>query len=328
MKFSLLQLPFFILFGLFFTGCSLTYNLNPPVSSEVHYDKGADKKLSLQIVDARQDQTFIKGITNLEAVTLNIGNVSDPIAWLAQSLQNEFKARGIAAEVYSGDTTKKSPDYTLTVDKYQILSSRTSGFHPFVAYHSFAGKIQAASDQGKIMAYFFYGKVPVMSMDEVQAPCFDMPTSILIKEIAAKINRLAFHQSMNEQKIAALAALIDEKIKNAAPDAYLSIIDLGGSNNPKALEYLMQLADNDDSLIRASALSAIGMIGDKNALPFLKKKFSQYTDIEQVMALKSIGDIGTPEAIEFVKNAQQHTQYSNELGFKFATDLYLQALSK
>ncbi len=71
-----------------------------------------------------------------------------------------------------------------------------------------------------------------------------------------------------------------------------------------------------------------GMIGDKNALPFLKKKFSQYTDIEQVMALKSIGDIGTPEAIEFVKNAQQHTQYSNELGFKFATDLYLQALSK
>ncbi len=67
------------------------------------------------------------------------------------------------------------------------------------------------------------------------------------------------------------------------------------------------------------------MLDPRNELTFLEKKYTQCSDIDRFMALKSIGDAGTPEAIQFLKNAQQDPQYHEENGFKFGTDLYIEA---
>ncbi len=207
----------------------------------------------------------------------------------------------------------------------QRFKGRIAHNFPYVAYHSFAATLQAPAVDNKVMAYFLYGKTPVWTMDEVQQPCFDMPASVLVKEVAAKVNRLALHYKVSDSGVEKLNVLVQEQIKASSPDTYLAVLDLGESNNLKAMPYLVRLADNDDLIIRASAISAIGMLGPKNELNFLEKKYAQYKDIDRFMAIKSIGDAGTPEAIQFLKKAQLDPQYNEEYGFKFGTDLYIEA---
>lgn len=151
-----------------------------------------------------------------------------------------------------------------------------------------------------------------------------MPSSILIKGIGSTINRLAFNYRMSDVQLEDLNKKTQEKVVSLLPDAYLSVLDIGVSNNPKANKYLMQYAENEDLLIRACALSAIGMVGEESAFGFLKEKYSQYTDIDRFMALKSIGDLGTPEAMHILNEARHDQQYKDEYGFKFLVDLYLE----
>ncbi len=325
MKIKLLQLPIIAFLGLVLTGCSLTYDLNPSTGSAPNYDLLVKKNLTIQVVDDRNDKEFAKGITGLKGVAINIGNVDNPIVWLAQAMQAEFDDRGISVEIVTDLTKGQSPDFELRVIKYQIISSRTSGFHPYVAYHSFAGNLQATNKDNKIMSYFLYGKTPVWVMSEVQEPCFDMPASILLKEIVSKINHIALQHSMSDEQVMELTATAKEKVKSAEPDAYLAVIDLGGTNNIKAMEPLIQFANGEDVLIRACALSAMGTLGADGQFEFLKEKYREYIDIDRFMALKSIGDIGTPEAIKFLRTAKEDLQYQEEYGFKFSVDLYLEA---
>jgi hypothetical protein len=325
MHVKLINLTIIVLLGLVCTGCSLSYNLNPPISSTAQYDQEKEGRRIIHIIDNRVDKQFSEGIGPLKNIDIKIGNVEDPIVWFAESLQNEFTARGISIEVTTEQPAPNLSYLVLTINKYQIISSRTSGFHPYVAYHSFAGTLQAPAIDNNIIAYFLYGKTPIWTMDEVQEPCFNMPASVLVKEVAAKINRLALNYSMSDRRVEELNRLVQEQIKASSPNTYLSVFDLGESNNPKAMPYLLKLADNDDLIVRASALSAIGMLGPENELAFLKDKYAQYRDIDRFMAIKSIGDIGTPEALEFLKKAQHDPQYNEEYGFKFGTDLYIEA---
>ncbi len=163
-------------------------------------------------------------------------------------------------------------------------------------------------------------------MDEIQGPCFDMPSAILIKGIAAKVNRFALHYRMNDTQLNTLNKTTQEKVNSSAPDAYLSVLEIGQSNNPKAIGYLKRFTENSDTLIRACALSAFGMIGQEDTLDFLKEKFAQHIDIDRFMALKSIGDLGTPEAMQFLRDARKDPQYNDEYGFKFVVDLYLDSV--
>ena len=161
-------------------------------------------------------------------------------------------------------------------------------------------------------------------MDEVQGPCFDMPMAILIKGIAAKVNHHALHYRMNDNELTNLNETTKKKISSAASDAYLSVLEIGQSNNPKAIDYLKPLTENNDTLIRACALSGFGMIGHKDTFTFLKGKYAQHTDIDRFMALKSIGDLGTPEAIQFLKDARKDPQYIDEM----ASNLLLTCILK
>jgi hypothetical protein len=91
-------------------------------------------------------------------------------------------------------------------------------------------------------------------MDEVQGPCFDMPSAILIKGIDAKVNRLALHYRMSDIQLHTLNKITEEKVNLSTPDAYLSVLEIGQSNNPKAIDYLKPLTENGDTLIRNCAL--------------------------------------------------------------------------
>ena len=199
-----------------------------------------------------------------------------------------------------------------------------SGYSPWESYHSFRGEVTAGRKTTTIHAYFFNGKVPVWSMNEIEEPCFNMPLSLLVKEIASKINNIALHYSAGDEMIRDSSTRAAEQAKKKDDNACFPIFELGGTNNSGALKVLYSFADNDDRFIRACALSAIGTLGVKNQFDFLQKKYMQYEEIDKYMALKSIGDAGTPQAMDFIRKKTNDPLYKNEMGFKYCADLYLE----
>lgn len=312
---------FVVLVAVLFSGCALNYSINKPVPSTFRYDIGEKHPTVLQIVDQRTDSKFFKGIGGLSHFDIKLENVKDPIDWLSHSLQNEFASRGVPVEVVSPDY-KGEPNLVLTVEKYQIVNYRASGFTPWVAYHLFKADLKSGDQHRPIRAFFLYGKVPVWSMSEVQEPCLSMPMTILVRDIVSKINRYALHYSVSTPRLNELYGQLTQKIKSGAKDAYLQVLELGGSNNPEAMKMLMDTVQSDDMLVRACALSSMGTLGAKDKIDFLKQKYTEYADIDRFMSLKAIGDIGSPEAMEFLKHAKADPKNANEYGITYCVDLY------
>jgi hypothetical protein len=323
MKFWLSKILLVMGVAFFISGCGLSYTIKDPVVSNIKYDKGDQKAVVVQVVDQRSSTVFHDKLAGLSRANIELGNIEDPIAWLTQALEKEFTARNIPVQV----TSKKAQnpaDIILTVKKFQVVSRRVSGFSPWESYHSFRGEVTAGQKTKDIRAYFFNGKVPVWSMNEIEEPCFNMPLSLIVKEIASKINNVAIGYSAGEEAIKKSIDQATEKATKKDDYACFPIFELGGSNNPVALNALYTLGDNDDRFIRACALSAIGTLGVPDQFGYLQKKYKQHDEIDKYMALKSIGDAGTPQAMDFVKESIRDPLYNKEMAFKYCADLYLE----
>lgn len=321
MKSTVLKLLLVLVLTGICSGCALNYSINTPVPSSYQYDTGEKHPTVLQIVDQRSDPKFFMGIGGLSRFDIKLENVKDPIDWLSRALQSEFASRGVPVQIAEKDFTGQA-DLVLAVRKYQIVNYRASGFTPWVAYHSFGGELKSAEGSYPVRAFFLYGKVPVWSMSEVHEPCLSMPMGILVRDVASKINRYALHYSASNGRLDEIYARLGEKMKSAAADAYLSVLELGAGNNPEAMPMLIQTIQSEDTLIRACALSSIGTLGAENHLDLLKQKYGEYADIDRFMALKAIGDVGTPDAIDFIRRAKADPQNENEYAVKYCADLY------
>jgi hypothetical protein len=303
------------------SGCVLKYSINPPVASSFKYDSGEKRPTVLQVVDQRADSKFFFGSGGLSGFDIQLENVKDPIEWLSQALQNEFASRGVPVQVVSREH-KGEPNLVLSIQKYQIVNYRASGFSPWVAYHSFKGDLQSGEKHYPVRAYFLYGKVPMWSMSEIHEPCLTMPMTIMVKDVVSKINRYALHYSLRNATLEDIHGRLAEKKKAGATDAHLLVLELGGSNNPEAMKMLMDAINSDDLLVRACAVSSIGTLGADDKIEFLKQSYAQFNDIDKFMALKAMGDTGLPEAIEFLKNAKAAPENANELGIRHCVELY------
>jgi len=323
--------PFFLKFLLIavfvglLAGCSIKhkFTINEPIVSNFKYDLGPKNPVVMKIVDQRTNKTFNVKLATLKEVNIDLANGDDPIAWFSQALEKEFAARDIPLKIADKNTTNP-PDIVLTIKKYQIVSRLVTWLSPWESYHSFMGEVTAGSQTCDIRAYFFNGKVYGGSMKEVEEPCYNTPMSILVKEIASKINRCTLHYSVSDGKLAEIQARAEKKIKAQDDDAYRPVLELGNSNNPNAVKALVTFAAIEDRFTRACALSGIGTLGVQDQFEFLKKKYTEYVEIDKYMALKSIGDLGTPDAINFIRKAKDNPQYNSELGFKYCVDLYLE----
>ena len=232
------------------SGCSLSYRLNQPDESHYKYDGGQNNPVRIQIVDKRHDTDFFIAKSNLANVDLKLQNVDDPILWFSKALQREFSSRGMAVKVDINNTINES-DLILAIYQYQIVNYRATGFTPWVSYHLFNGELITGNKNFPVRAYFLYGMVPIWSMTEVQEPCIDMPMSILVKEVASKINHASLHYKLSDEKIEEMNNGINQQLSTNAADACLLILGLGGSNNQNAMKVLHNLSNEEDTLIRA-----------------------------------------------------------------------------
>jgi hypothetical protein len=308
--------------ALLLSACAATLNvpMNQPVPTASAFADGKAAKATLKLVDARgaEAATFHVGTEGLAKATLLTAGF-DPIAYLTDGLGAEFTARGYPVQV-TADPAAKS-DMELKILRYRIVHRRVSGYSPWEAMHQFRGVLSSGGREFPILAYFTNGKVPVWKISEVFAPCVELPQSILVKEIASKVNRALLRVQASDAVVSEIAGRATPKdAQNDGP--FTEIVELAATNNPAAMPILKRYVGHKDKFVRMVALDAIGMLGPEPERAFLQERYAALTDLDKAMALKAIGDIGDEAALTFVAAQKSDALYAKEAGFSYLVDLY------
>jgi hypothetical protein len=317
-----------IIIASFFGGCSLTYTIKEPVVSSIDYGKKDIMPITLNIIDMRtgDDSTFLVARLgpsgDISKFPINLKNMENPIGYFTQSLEKELASRKIPVKCVVGKTA--ADELTLEIFRYQIINRRATGFSPWEAMHIFSGNIVKEGKKTPIKTFFYGGKTPVWSMDELEEPCFNIPISIIIKDVASKINRVVFNYAAPDEKIDRLNIEISSEIGKTVEGPFWQVLELGYTNNPKAIEPLKRYSQQGEEFFRSCALSSIGTVGGEDQLEFLKQRYygSMGSFNDRYMAVKAIGDIGNNEALEFLREIRKDSAYIKESGLKSCVDLY------
>jgi hypothetical protein len=319
-----------VLLAVFLSSCGLKYNIKDPSLSEINYGKSGISQTTMGIVDKRtgDNKNFVLGKIGpwggLKDISdlLTIENIKDPLGFLSANLEKELNQRGIPVKVSVNAPGEK--ELVLEVDRYQILNYRSTGFSPWEACHVFEGTLVQGQKRTSIKAYFYNGKVPVWSMDELQDPCFSIPSSILIKDIASKINKIVFNLQAPDTTINQLTADIDAELsKDSKTGPLWKVLELGYTNNPLAMPALKKYSSEGDGLFKSGALSAIGILGAEDQIDFLKERYNNSQYNEKYMAAKAIGDVGNDKAQALLREMKKEKVYDAEGALKSCVDLYV-----
>lgn len=310
---KIVKFSFLALLLLLFTGCNIELLYKKPTVSNIEVSGKLDP-IKIKVVDKRKADT--KWHVNIGPLARKVAdssfiwydedsdNLVNEIEKFASELAMEFKAKKIPVEVVKDGEA----DMVIEIKNYQLISHRFTGFDPFVAHHVFyADFIANDNSSHPIPFYFFNGKVPIWSFEkEVADPCFNMPFSILVKEVAAKINSKVFKTSSSSDKVASIVSKVNENIDD--DEVFWDIIALGLTNNKEAIPTLKKLVENDDRFIRGCALSALGTLGAVEEFAFLKSCYNKFEEVDKYLAFKSIGDLaylGSEDAKAFVEEIKK-----------------------
>ena len=319
---------FFLISFFMLSGCTLVVDIKTPVPSDQKFSESVQQETSIVLKDSRVNEDRNLSIGKINYVLNNMKE--DEVKFFGTNLEKELLSRGINAK-----NAMDNGDLELDIKKYQIINIRTSGFHPLWTYTMFAADLNYKGKTQRVAFYWLADKTPIWSMDEVNEPCFNIPISLMIKEIAAKVNSHSFDKKAPSSTVSEIADAVAkmkkelsqkaaddataEPIKNSIP---LKVLELGYTNNRTALQPLLELLKDEDIFVRVAATSAIGMIGSDDQFGLLKKTYSSTTDIEQAMALKSIGDLGTPQAVDFMKTVKKSPEYDTQM-IRLVVDLFI-----
>lgn len=295
-----------------FCGCGQkTFTIAPINASSINYSEKTSAD-SFAIIDQRaeEDKQFSTG--TLQAVLENIEN---EILYLGTNVEQLLKKRGI---VLNYDINGKS-DLKLNVHKFRIRNHRHSGYTPYYTFTTFSADLIDQDKTTRITAYFKNGKVPVWAFREVEHPCYNIPISLVIKEIASKINQARYNLSASDQVVKDLA---DDIKNNFNDDSYFKVLELGYTNNPSAIPYLVELTEHSDTMVVACALSSLGMLKAKDQIDLMILKYRESKNTKKFMALKAIGDLQTDASRNFLESVKNSDEY-RDFYIKEIIDLYL-----
>ncbi len=293
-------------------GCTKTFYIKEPAPSSVVYAQESQEKSILSITDQRSGEDKKLSTGTLPVVLVNM---EDEIFFLGTNLEAALISRGINLH-YSSDA---DGGLVLDVDKYRIRNLRTTGFSPYWTFTTFAGDLKQNGDSRRVVFYFKRGKVPVWAFREVEDPCYNVPVSLMVKEIASKINRYYFGLQASDDKI---KSLVDDINNQFDEFSFLKVLELGYTNNPAAIESLVALTHHQDSMVRVCATCSLGVLGAVDQFDYLKELYNTKKNIEKTMALKAIGDLGTPEALDFIQSVKVSSDYNDDM-IREVVDLFI-----
>ena len=290
----------------------------PEASPYVLYGAEEHEEPGINIIDRRGDQytSFTSGALPM-GLTHN-GDTLDPIDFLAKYTVEELAARGISVS----ESSSKIAD--VEINKIVMRNHRTTGFSPFTTVTMLCADIQAPDGEHRAGAFIMRGKVPVWSFNEVIEPTMNQPLELLVKELAAKINMVLYGHSASDETVKMLVDRINAN--PAAALAYLDVYELGFSNNPMAIEALVEMTSNPHEYIRLAAISSLGTINASGQVEQLIALFngdSHWQD--KAMAVKSLGDIaamGDERAMMFLQNeVEPKLQGESAVGAEWAREI-------
>lgn len=293
-------------------GCTKTFYIKTPAPSSIIYDQKFQEVTILKINDQRigEDKKISAG-----TLSVVLKNMENEMSFLGNNIEKALRSRGINLK-YKNENGKK---LLLNIHKYRIRNLRTTGFSPYWTFTTFSGDLIINGKSQKITFYFKIGKVPVWAFSEVEEPCYNVPVSLMVKEIASKINRYYFGLRAPSDKI---DLLLDDINNNFNEFSYLKVLELGYTNNRDAIDPLIKLTNHKDSMVRVCAISSLGVLGAVEKFDFLKNVYNTTESIEKSMALKSIGDLDTSQAIEFMKFVKESSDYQDKM-IREVVDLYI-----
>ncbi len=298
------------------TGCTKTFMVPAVPSPEVLYAQTATPSGgSLAVADARGASDKPLNIGRLNVVLVGM---SDEIVYLRQNLVRVLTQQGIPVVENKSD----APDMTLEVRKFRIRNRRTSGFAPYITFTTFSADLKKGGEVYRITSYFKNGKVPMWAFREVERPCYQAPIQALVQEVAAKINARVFGRIAPTATVNQLAARATASTAGAGSEEYFLALELGYTNNPAAVAPLAGIVNGKgDSMMRAAAVSALGILRAKEQFQLLKRAYETDDDTVKFMALKSIGDLDTPESKAFIASIRSSSAYENDM-VREVVDLY------
>ncbi|MDM3869842.1 HEAT repeat domain-containing protein [Porticoccus sp. W117] len=280
--------------------CSLTVPLDAPATSSRGYEQSGEL-VQRQMALRSALPTGHNASSGVVTVHLKLdGKALEAGSLFTESLQKELLARNLPID-FSGDS-----GVVVELKDLNILNHRSNGFSPWVTLSS--AKVDLLDDTGgstRLAAFVKRGKLPVWTMTEINEPCYNQPLELLVKEIAAKINKQLFSYSLPTTEVNAIANTIRE---NSGKDklSYLDVYELGFSNNKEALPHLLEFATSKREYIRLAAISAIGILGNDEQIEFLKPIYNGADSWQdRGMALKAIGDIGSQKSKEFLQEQRE-----------------------
>ncbi len=301
--------------------CSLTIPIDKPNLSENSYAaQGTSEVKSFSFKNSLPaDHNPSSGV-----ITINLthdGGRFDAAGFFITNLQEELKARGLPVRFIA------SSNSTIDLQGLEVVNHRANGFAPLVTLSSVrVDLIVDGSGPQRLAALVKRGKVPVWSMTEVNEPCFNQPTELLVKEIAAKINQRVFGYSLTNAQVDNLA----ENVRNNFSDdelAYMDVYELAFSNNPHAIDYLIEFAKHDDEYVRLSAISGLGVSRAEEQLDLLKSIYEGARSWQdRGMALKAIGDLQTQASNDYLMEQRKRWRANasrEERWNSMIIDLYL-----
>lgn len=298
-----LTTPLILLCSILLTGCAaggLTIPINDPEPSRQVYSGQAKNDFDkLKFVDTRPAAEQVSFSTWIVPMNFTSkGQVLDPMFFVAENTTRELVARGIKLQ----RTTAESP-FVVKVSKFNIENYRVSGFSPMVTLTMLTADVETPGGHKRITAYVKRAKVPVWSFEELYAPCYNEPMDLVIKELAAKINREVYGLKISDDAVDKLLAKIDaESATN--PLSYFDVYQLGFGNNQRAVAGLVKLTSSPHEYVRLAAISSLGIIGARDQQGLLESLYNGIgVDMwqDKALALKAIGDLGTAESKKFLE---------------------------
>lgn len=311
MKEQIKRIATFLSVGLvivFLQACSIKIPVDSPKPSETSYEDAHSSTLKVQFEsDLKEDHEVAVGDRTNVFILEHNGKKIDADDFIKSGLQNEIAARKIPL------TFVTPADDKLTLEHFEIITHRASGFSPLVTVSTLKVKMHVGNEEKSFVSLIKRAKIPVWSMNEVFEPCYNEATTLLIKEVVAKINQAYFGHKLSDESVKKLEQSITAKEHGRS--TYMDVYELGFSNNKSSIEFLKTLTTDPDEYVRLAAISSIGILGDKNEFLFLvsiNKSATLWQD--RAMALKSIGDLGTKEAHDYLaqRKAFWTGQTSNE----------------
>ncbi len=284
---ALKRLSAFMVFTMIAAGCApKVYTVDAPEQSSYRYQQPSQPVTSnLSFVDAREnaDMDFSYGVLPM-GLTFD-GSPLQPVDFLEKFTLDELQARGINVNASNSSDTK------IAITDFEMRNYRSNGFAPFTTTSLLAADVDVEGKSERIVVFVKRGKVPVWTFDEIVEPTLNQPLEILVGEFSAKLNGLLYDQSLPDQAIDELLSKIDSQADGNL--SYLNVYQLGFSNNPKALNSLVNLTNNEDEYVRLAAISSLGTLGAGDQVDLLVSIFEgdgPWQD--RAMAVKSLGDLG------------------------------------